>query len=84
MPVHAREVSGKGAVLGVESMVETIEAGGYGTAHVAAETTCASTASECHCHIHLVFDGANIQNILELSAGIEPTTCSLQMSCSSN
>ena len=84
MPVHAREVSGKGAVLGVESMVETIEAGGYGTAHVAAETTCASTASECHCHIHLVFDGANIQNILELSAGIEPTTCSLQMSCSAN
>ena len=83
MPVHAREVSGKDAVLGVESM-ETIDAGGYGTAHVAAETTCASTASECHCHIHLVFDGANIQNILELSAGIEPTTCSLQMSCSAN
>ena len=83
MPVHAREVSGKGAVLGVESM-ETIDAGGYGTAHVAAETMCASTASECHCHIHLVFDGANVQNILELSAGIEPTTCSLQMSCSAN
>ena len=29
-----------------------------------------------------MFDGANIQNILELSAGIEPTTCSLQVSCS--
>ena len=22
--------------------------------------------AECHCHIHLVFDGANVQNILEL------------------
>ena len=83
MPVHAREVSGKGAVLGVESM-ETIDAGGYGTAHVAAETTCASTMCKYHCHIHLVFDGANIQFFLELSAGIEPTTCSLQMSCSAN
>ena len=40
--------------------------------------------AECHCHIHLVFDGANVQNILELSAGIEPTTCSLQMSGSAN
>ena len=59
MPVHAREVSGKGAVLGVESM-ETIDAGGYGITHVAAETTCALTASECHCHIHLVFENAKL------------------------
>ena len=69
MPVHAREVSGKGAVLGVESM-ETIDAGGYGTAHVAAETTCASTMCKCHCHIHLVFDGAKLLQKSEMRKDI--------------
>ena len=69
MPVHAREVSGKGAVLGVKSM-ETIDAGGYGTAHVAAETTCTSTACECHCHIHLVFDGAKLLQKSEMRKDI--------------
>ena len=69
MPVHAREMSGKGAVLGVESM-ETIDAGGYGTAHVAAETTCTSTASECHCHIHLVLDGAKLLQKSEMRKDI--------------
>ena len=69
MPVHAREVSGKGAVLGVKSM-ETTDAGGYGTAHVAAETTCTSTASECHCHIHLVLDGAKLLQKSEMRKDI--------------
>ena len=69
MPVHAREVSGKGAVLGVKSM-ETIDAGGYGTAHVAAETTCASTMCKCHCHIHLVFDGAKLLQKSEMRKDI--------------